>query len=98
VLIALVLKFFKGFRCPDYNKPKQFFTFTEMGTILQFVNFNSSVSVGFWYSLANKKLHTLKLGEEPLPIQTHFSPVTQNQNCTLFIEPESIDQEYKYTY
>ena len=67
-----------------------------MGTILQFVNFNSSVSVGFWYSLANKKLHTLKLEEHPLPIQTHFSPKSQNQNCTLLVEPNSIDEiDYK---
>lgn len=55
--------------------------------ILKFTPFQSTVDASFWQSLANKKLNVLKLSNEQLPIQGHYSFGTSTVLPTLFSVP-----------
>ncbi|KAK5574485.1 hypothetical protein RB653_009738 [Dictyostelium firmibasis] len=50
-----------------------------MSNTLQFKEFSSFVNISFWHELSNKKLDELKLSEEPIPLNAHytFSPSQQ---------------------
>ena len=41
---------------------------------LQYMRWASSVEVPFWQALADKKLETMKLSEEPVPLSVAYEP------------------------
>ncbi|EGC31572.1 hypothetical protein DICPUDRAFT_156564 [Dictyostelium purpureum] len=47
--------------------------------ILQYKEFSSFVNISFWHELSSKKLDVLKLNDEPIPLNSHytFSPSQQ---------------------
>lgn len=55
--------------------------------ILKFTPFQSTVDASFWQSLANKKLNVLKLSNEQLPIQGHYTFGTSTVLPCLFSIP-----------
>ncbi|KAN0032972.1 hypothetical protein ACTA71_011179 [Dictyostelium dimigraforme] len=44
-----------------------------MANTLQFKEFSSFVNISFWHELSNKKLDELKLSEEPIQLNAHYT-------------------------
>lgn len=58
----------------------------EEEKILQFQPFKSSVSISFWYELANKKLETYKLNDQPISLMGYYTPIFSKYGNSLELE------------